>query len=108
MPKEDNKILKYIRQGKSIKFSFIIQADMLPLLERMSAYHNNPKKSSRTKISKHRLLGYSLFTPCLFDNTNNKLSYYRGKDCMERFCKDLKEHAAKIRAYNKNKKWCHY
>ena len=26
----------------------------------------------------------------------NKLDCYRGKDCMERFCKDLKKHAAKI------------
>ena len=100
MPKEDNKILKYIHQGKSMKFPFVIHADMPPLLESMSACHNNPKKSSRTKISKHRLPGYALFTPCLFDNTNNKFSYYRGKDCIEKFFKDLKEHAAKIRKYN--------
>ena len=104
IPKEDNKILKYIHQEKSMKFSFIIYADMPSLLAKMSACHNNPKQSSRTKISKHRLPGYSLFTPCLFDSTNNKLSYYRGKDCMERFGKDLKEHATKIRKYNKNKK----
>ena len=26
----------------------------------------------------------------------NKVDSYRGKDCTKRFCKDLKEHAAKI------------
>ena len=31
-----------------------------------------------------------------FDKSNNKLSYYRGEDCMKRFCKDLKDHATKI------------
>ena len=34
----------------------------------------------------------------------NKLDGYRGKDCMKRFCKDLKEHATKIISYEKKKK----
>ena len=34
--------------------------------------------------------GYSMFIQCSFDITKNKLDCYRGKDCMERFCKDLK------------------
>ena len=32
----------------------------------------------------------------ILDKSNNKLSYYRGEDCMKRFCKDLKDHAIKI------------
>ena len=31
-----------------------------------------------------------------FDSTKNKLDCYRGKDCIKRFCNDLKEHATKI------------
>ena len=38
----------------------------------------------------------SLLTNCSFDLTKNKLDFYKGKDCMERFCKDLREHAMKI------------
>ena len=34
-------------------------------------------------------------THCLFDLTKTKLDCYRGKDCMKRFCKKLKEHATK-------------
>ena len=44
---------------------------------------------------------YSLFTHCSFDKTKNKLDYYRGKDCMKKFCKDLREHATKIINYEK-------
>ena len=32
----------------------------------------------------------------------NKLDRYRGKDCMKRFCKDLKEHVTKIINYKKS------
>ena len=31
------------------------------------------------------------------------LDCYRGKDCMEKICKDLKVHATKIINYEKNK-----
>ena len=36
-----------------------------------------------------------MFTHCSFDAAKNKLDCYRGKDCIERFWKDLKEHATK-------------
>ena len=67
----------------------------------MNSCHNNPEKSSTTKINKHTPSGYSLFTHCSFNVTKNKLSFYRGKDCMKSFCKDLKEHAIKIINYEK-------
>ena len=51
----------------------------------------------------HKASGYSLFTNCSFDATKNKLDYYRGKDCMERFCEDLKELAMTIINYEKKK-----
>ena len=57
--------------------------------------------SSTTKINKHTPSGYSLFTHCSFDKTKNKLDYYRGDNCKEKFCKDLREHATKIINYEK-------
>ena len=45
--------------------------------------------------------GYSLFTNCSFDSAENELDLYKGEDCMERFCKDLREHAMKIINYEK-------
>ena len=43
--------------------------------------------------------GYSLFTGSSFDLTKNKLDCYRGKDCLQKFCKDVKEHTTKIINY---------
>ena len=67
----------------------------------MSTCHNNPEKLSTTKINKHTPSGYSLFTHCSFGATKNKLDSYRGKGCMENFCKDLKEDATKIINYER-------
>ena len=103
MPNEDNKIIKYNQGEKSIKLPFIIYGDLECLLEKMSTCYNNPEESSITEINKHTPSGYSLFTHCSFDKTKNKLDYYRGKDCMKKFCKDLREHATKIINYEKKK-----
>ena len=60
-----------------MKVPFIIHADLESLLEKMNTCHNNPKKSSTTKINKHTVSGYSLFTNYSFDITKIKLNYYR-------------------------------
>ena len=59
------------------------------------------KNLSQRKKTKHTPSGYSLFTNCSFDLTKNKLDCYKGEDCMERFCKDLREQAMKIIEYDK-------
>ena len=88
-----------------MKVPFIIYTDLKYLLEKMNTCHNNPKKLSTTKISKHTASyiqpGYSLFTYCSFDTTKNKLDYYSGKNCMKNFCLDLREYVTKITNYEK-------
>ena len=101
MPEEDNKTLKHNQGEKSMKVPFIIYADLECLLEKMNTCHNNPEKSSITKINKHTPSAYSLFPQCSFDTTKNKIAYYRGKNCMKSFCRDLREHATKIINYEK-------
>ena len=44
-----------------------------------------------------------MFTRCSFDKKENKPNYYRGKDCIEKLCKKLKESAMKIIDYEKKK-----
>ena len=101
MPTKDN-IIKYNQGEKSIKLPFVIYADLECLLEKMSTCYNNPNKSSTTEINKRTPSGYSIFTHCSFDKTKNKLDYYRGKDCMKKFCKGLRTHATKIRKRKTN------
>ena len=74
-----------------MKVPFTIYADLESSLEKMNTYHNNPEKSSPTKLNKHTPYGYSLFVHCSFDTTKNKFHYYRGKNCMKNFCLDLQQ-----------------
>ena len=101
MPNKDNNLIKYNQGDKSLKLSFIIYADLECLLKKIDTCQNNPDLSSATKINQHIPSGYSIYTSCSFDKSNNKLSYYRGEDCMRRFCKDLKDHATKIIDFKK-------
>ena len=45
-----------------------------------------------------------MFTCCSFDTLKNKFDYYRGKDCMKKFSKNLKVHLTKIINHEKKKK----
>ena len=104
MPNEENKISKYNYGEKSVRVPAIIYADLECLLEKMHSCQNNLEKSYTDKKTKDTPSGYSQFTNCSFDAAENKLDCYRGKDCMERLCKDLREYAMKMIYYEK-KKW---
>ena len=81
------KSLKYNHGEQSMKILFIIYADMDSMLEKIDTYHNNPEKSSATKINKHATSGYSLllYTHCSFDATKYSHDYYGGEYCRKIF-----------------------
>ena len=101
MPSPNNNIIEHNQGDKSLKLPFIIYADLECLFKKIDTCQNNPDLSSTTKINRHMPSGYSIYTSCSFDKSNNKVSYYRGEDCMKRFCKDLKDHATKIIDFKK-------
>ena len=101
MPTKDNNIIKYKQGEKSIKLPFIVYADLECLHEKMSTCYNTQEELSTTKINKHTPSGYSIFTHCSFDKSKNKLNYYRGEDCITKFCKYLRGNATKIINYEK-------
>ena len=74
MPKEHEKI-EYLPGEKSLKALFIVYADLECILSSV----------------------------CSFDDTKNKHYFYRGKDCIEKFCKDLKELGMEIINFKKKK-----
>ena len=49
------------------------------------------QKNHQQLINKHTSSGYSLFTHCSFDETKNKFSYDKGKNCMKNVCLDMKK-----------------
>ena len=103
MPKQAEKILKYIHGEKSLKAPFTIYLDLECLLKKEQSCQNNPEKSYTEKKAIHEPSGWAMFTSCSFDEKENKLNYYRGKDCIEKLCKNLKKRAMKIINYEKKK-----
>ena len=79
-----------------MKAPLMIYADLEFLLEIMHSCQNNPEKPYTEKKTKHTPSDHLLFRNCLINLTKSKLDCYKGKGFMERFCKDLKEHAMKI------------
>ena len=73
------------------------------LLEKIHLCQNNSKMSYTKKKVKHTPSGYSWFTCCSYDASKNELGYYREKNCMEKFCKDLRENAVRIINYKKKR-----
>ena len=59
--------------------------------KKMQYCQNNPENSYTEKKAKHKPSGYAWCSICSFDDKKNKRYFYRGKDCIEKFWKDLKE-----------------
>ena len=93
--------IKYHPGIKSMRAPFTIIADMQSLLKKMDTCTNDPDKSSTTQLNKHEMCGYSLVTHCSCDEKNNAIDYYRGKDCLKKFCQDLKKQAKSIVDFEK-------
>ena len=98
-PKWFEKILKYNPGEKLLKVPFAIYLDLGCLLKNEQSCEKNPVKSCTVKKAKHDPSGWAMFTKCSFDKIENRLDYYRRKDCIETLCKILKEHAMKIINY---------
>ena len=94
MPNKDNKILKYNHGEKLLKVLFMIYVDLECLLEKRHSCQIILKNLTQRK----KLTYFS------FDASEKELGYFRGKGCMEKFCKDLRENVMKILNYEKKKR----
>ena len=100
MPKENEK-MKYLPGEKSLKDPFIVYADLECTLEKIRYFQNNPKKSYTERKVQHEPSEYAWSLICSFDDTKNKSYFYRGKDCIKKFFKDLKELETEIINFKK-------
>ena len=101
MPNDDNKILKYNYGEKPLKLTAIIYVDVECLLEKIHSCQIILKNVTH----RNKLSIYLLVTHCLqiIKLIQKKTSLIITKDCMESFCKDLKEHETKIMNYEKKR-----
>ena len=83
--------LKYNYGEKSLKTPFLIYADLVEcLLLKQQSCQNNPNESFTERKAIYEPCGYSLDLVCSFDLKQDKLNFYRGKDCNKKFCSELK------------------
>ena len=99
MPAKLNKILKYNHGEKSLKTPFVIYVDLECLLLKQQSCQNNPNESYTERKAIHEPCGYSLDLVCSFDSKEDKHSFYRGNDCIKKFCSELKELGTKVVNY---------
>ena len=79
--------------------SFTIYADLECLLIKQQSCQNNPNEFYTERKVMHEPCGYALTLVISFDSKQNKHNFYRGKDCIKRFCSDLKQFGTKIINY---------
>ena len=101
MPKQTEKILKYIHGKKSWKTPFTIYLDLECVLKKEQSCQNNPAKSYTEKKAIYEPSVWAMFTSCSFDEKEDKPNYYRGKDCIEKLSRKLKNWAMEIINYEK-------
>ena len=61
------------------------------LIKKKQSCQNKPNESYTERKAIYEPCGYALNLVCLFDSKPNKQTFYGGKDCMKRFCSELKE-----------------
>ena len=100
MPEEGKNILKCYPWKKSIKAPFALYAGLECLLIKEQSCQKDPEKSYNERKAKHEPSHYSLSLICSFDSTKKRY-VHRGRDCVEHFCKKLKEFGTEIINYEK-------
>ena len=106
MPEQVNKTIKHNPEEKSLKGQFAVHLDLDCILKKVQSCQNKPEKSYTEKKARDEPSGWSMFIRSSFDKKENKLNYYRGKDCIEKLCKKFKESTTEIINCEK-KKWYH-
>ena len=49
-----------------------------------------------SKLNKKKPYSFAIFTHCIFNENNNKLTHYTGKDRLDEFFNDLSDHRNRI------------
>ena len=94
MPSEDKNIVKYNHGEKSLEVANVIYFDLETLQVKNESCSNDPKKSHKVTKTIHEICGSSMNLVRSYDKNIHK--YYIGKDCLEKFNKDLQTLAMEV------------
>ena len=71
-------------------------------IKKRTILSKQPWKILYRKKARHEPSGRALFTRCSFNKKENKLNYYKGKDCIKELSKKLKENAMEMINHEKH------
>ena len=86
---------KHKHGSKALRMNDIIYIDLECLLVNYDTCSNNPNKSHTINIAQHIPSGYSI-TALRNHNKSTKVTYYRGEDCIQKLCTDLRNIATEL------------
>ena len=94
MPKDP--ILKFSDGQGQLKAPFGIYADFESILEPMATASNDPSIPHINHINKHTPSGFCTYSTFAHGEIKNPLKLYKGKDCVEEFCKYIRSQAHQL------------
>ena len=94
MPKDP--ILKFNNGQGQLKASFVIYADFESILEPMATASSDPSIPHINHINKHTPSGFCPYSTFAYGGMGDPLKLYRGKDCVEEFCKYIRSQARQL------------
>ena len=101
MPTGEKKWLYYQDGAKAIRVPFVIYGDMECILKPIDGVDSDPEKPYTRDINKHIPCGVAFYTKFAHGEYDRAMKYYRGEDCVQEFCKTLKEQVHRIVRYKK-------
>ena len=78
------------------KVPFVIYMDLESILEPIQGCSPDPMISYTEKVNKHTPSGFFTHSTFAYGEVKDPLKLYRGKDCIEKFCKYVKEEAKRL------------
>ena len=103
MSSEKYKILKFSQREKSLRVPITYYCDTESLIKNTDTCDNNPEQPLTTRVNKHEVCVFSIVAKSSLTDIKQKNTCYRGKNCIEKHCKELREWVMKIVNYEMKK-----
>ena len=95
LPEKGKNIKKHKYGTKALRLNDMIYLDLECVLFKYDSCSNNPNQSHRENDAYHQAYGYS--TTILRNHSKETtVAYHRGKDCLSKLCKKLREKATEL------------
>ena len=95
LPDKKKNIKEHKYGSKSLRMNDIIYVDLESLLVKYDICLNDPNKSHTVNIAQHISSGYSI-TILRNHSKSTEVTFYRGEDCIQKLCSDLKNISTKL------------